>query len=164
MKQFARLTTSHRLFAFSSPTLRPTSWTRIMGKIPLTWLTWIFIIKESNTMHRWHVSSRHKSDILDNNVAPSLRLPGEDCALIPNQGKPHIPFIDELLASATGKDKEGNPSLTLKDLAAFSSKRRVDARDSNPEYTLDLFHKLFGSSKWDTTFFQISHWKRPDIF
>ena len=74
-------------------------------------------------------------------------LVGEDTALVPNQGKPHIPFVKELLASATGKDKEGNPLLTSKDLAAYSSKRRVDARVSNPEYTLNLFHKLFGSSK-----------------
>jgi len=74
----------------------------------------------------------------------------EDCALVPNQGKPHIPFVKELLASATGKDKEGNPLLTLKDLAAYLSKRRVDARASNPEYYLDLGHKLFGSSNTAT--------------
>ena len=74
-------------------------------------------------------------------------LAGEDAALIPNQGKPHIPFVKELLASATGKDKEGNALLTSKDLAAYSAKRRVDARASNPKYTLDLFHKVFGSSK-----------------
>ena len=89
----------------------------------------------------------HKPDMLDNNVAFSLHLPGEDSALVPYQGSPHVKFVDELLASASGKDKEGNPLLTLKDLAAYSSKRRVDARDSNPEYTLDFNHKLFGSSK-----------------
>ena len=77
-----------------------------------------------------------------------LHRPGKDFALEPNQGAPHVPFVDELLASATGKDKEGNPILTLKDLAAYSSKRRVDARDSNREYyKLDFPHKLFGSSK-----------------
>jgi hypothetical protein len=74
-------------------------------------------------------------------------ITGEDSALVPDQGKPHLQFVKELLASATGKDKEGNLILTSKDLAAYSSKRRVDARASNPEFTLDLFHKIFGSSK-----------------
>jgi hypothetical protein len=83
---------------------------------------------------------------LINNVAFSLHLLGEDSALVPNQGAPHIKFVEELLASATGKDKEGKPILTGKDLAAYSSKRRVDAKATNPEYTLDLFHKIFGSS------------------
>ena len=74
-------------------------------------------------------------------------LPGQDYALVHDQGSPHIPFVRELLASATGTDKEGKRILTSKDLAAYSSKRRVDARNSNPEYQLDLFHKIFGSSK-----------------
>jgi len=73
-------------------------------------------------------------------------LTREDSALVPDQSKPHIPFVEELLASASGKDKDGNPLLTSKDLAAYSSKRRVDARASNPEYYLDFFHKTFGSS------------------
>jgi len=73
-------------------------------------------------------------------------LTRQDKALVESQAKPHIPFVDELLACATGKDSEGNPILTLKDLAAYSSKRRVDARASNPEFTLSTFHKLFGSS------------------
>jgi len=83
---------------------------------------------------------------LHNGIEHDASLTREDSALVPSQGKPHIQFVDELLASASGKDKDGNPLLTLKDLAAYSSKRRVDAKDSNPEYTLDTFHKLFGSS------------------
>jgi len=82
----------------------------------------------------------------DSGIEHDGSLTRKDSALVPNQGKPHIPFVEELLASATGKDKEENPLLTLKDLAAYSSKRRVDARASNPEYCLSLFHKLFGSS------------------
>ena len=76
-----------------------------------------------------------------------MTVSGQDSALVPNQGKPHIPFVQELLASASGKDKDGNPLLTSKDLAAYSAKRRVDARASNPDYSLILFHKVFGSSK-----------------
>jgi len=82
----------------------------------------------------------------ESGIEHDASLTREDAALVSNQGKPHIPFVDELLASASGKDKEGNPLLTSKDLAAYSSKRRVDARASNPEYTLSTFHKLFGSS------------------
>lgn len=72
---------------------------------------------------------------------------GQDKGIVESQAQPHIPFVDGLLASATGKDSEGNPILTRKDLAAYSSKRRVDARATNPEFTLNLFHKIFGSSK-----------------
>lgn len=151
--KFAQLTTSHPLSAFSSRPLPPTTWIRIMEKIPLTWLIWIFIIKESNTMHRWHVSWIRTQMCLIIMLCTHCIPPGEDFALVPNQGIPHVKFVDELLGSATGKDKEGNPILTLKDLAAYSSKRRVDARASNSTYTLDLSHRLFGSSKWGPTLF-----------
>jgi len=83
---------------------------------------------------------------LHNGIEHDGSLTREDSALVPDQGTPHFPFVEELLASATGKDKEGHSILTAKDLAAYSSKRRVDARASNPEFTLDTFHKLFGSA------------------
>lgn len=72
---------------------------------------------------------------------------GEDSALVPSQGKPHLPYVKELLGMASGKDKDGNVLLTAQDLSAFSAKRRVDARASNPDFTLSTFHKMFGSSK-----------------
>lgn len=72
---------------------------------------------------------------------------GEDSALVPSQAKPHVPFIRELLNSASGKDKDGNVLLTQKDLSDYSAKRRVDARATNPDFTLSTFHKVFGSSK-----------------
>ena len=102
---------------------------------------------DASLTRKFHLNtSNQKSDKHDDNVA-LLRLPGEDSALVPSQGRPHIPFINELLASATGKDKDGNAILTSKDLAAYSAKRRVDARASNPEFTLDFAHKIVGSSK-----------------
>jgi hypothetical protein len=73
-------------------------------------------------------------------------LTRKDTFIEPDQSKPHVPFVEELLASATGKDKEGNPIFTLKDIAAYSSKRRVESRDSNPEFTLDFTHRTFGSA------------------
>ena len=72
---------------------------------------------------------------------------GQDTFIEPDQAKPHIPFVEELLASATGKDKEGKPLFTLKDIATYSAKRRADARASNPQYTLDFTHRTFGSAK-----------------
>jgi hypothetical protein len=72
---------------------------------------------------------------------------GEDAALVPDQSKPHIPFIRELLDSATGTDAEGRKLLTIEDLSKYSAKRRVDARETNPEYTLSKVHRTFGSAK-----------------
>jgi hypothetical protein len=76
-----------------------------------------------------------------------LHLTGRDSALDPDQGKPCSPQIEELLASATGKDKAGNPILTTKDMAAYNAKRRIDAKASNPDFTLDFKHQIFGSTK-----------------
>ena len=73
---------------------------------------------------------------------------GDDVYFQPNQGVPHLPFVKELLESATGKDKDGNDILTPADLSRISSIRRADARVRNPEFSLDLFHKLFGSGKY----------------
>lgn len=89
----------------------------------------------------------NKSDILDNDARYIFLPLGEDRAFQPDQEKPYLPFIEELLASATGKDKAGNPLLTAKDVAAYYAKRRVDAKASNPGFTLDLAHKIFGSTK-----------------
>lgn len=74
-------------------------------------------------------------------------LPGEDTAIVSSQAKPHVPFIKELLESASGKDEDGNALLTAKDISEFSAKRRVEARATNPEFSLSLAHKLVGSSK-----------------
>jgi hypothetical protein len=44
-------------------------------------------------------------------------------------------------------DKAGNLLLTSKDMAAYSAKRRIEAKATNPEFTLDFSHKIFGSTK-----------------
>ena len=66
---------------------------------------------------------------------------------MPNQGPPHLPFVKELLNSASGRGPNGEVLLTAKDLSDYSAKRRVDARKSNPHFSLSFFHKVFGSSK-----------------
>ena len=72
---------------------------------------------------------------------------GEDTGVVASQAKPHVPFIKELLALASGKDEDGNALLTAKDISEYSAKRRVDARATNPNFSLSLAHKLVGSSK-----------------
>jgi hypothetical protein len=87
---------------------------------------------------------------LHNGIEHDASLTREDVAVAPDQSKPHIPYIKELLSYATGKDSEGNALLTPADLARYSSKRRADARASNPQFTLDFSHKMFGSSNSST--------------
>ncbi|OJA10614.1 hypothetical protein AZE42_05708, partial [Rhizopogon vesiculosus] len=53
-----------------------------------------------------------------------LRL---DAALEPDQSAKHTPFIDELLATSTVKDKDGNDIITTKDLSKLLGKRRAVA-------------------------------------
>jgi hypothetical protein len=87
---------------------------------------------------------------LHNGIEHDASLTREDSAIVPDQSTPHIPYVKELLSYATGKDNEGNAILTPADLARYSSKRRAEARASNPEFTLAFIHKMFGSSNSST--------------
>ncbi|KAJ7358462.1 Chloroperoxidase [Mycena albidolilacea] len=87
---------------------------------------------------------------LHNAIEHDASLTRQDAKFDPDQGKPYLPLINDLLASATGKDQNGNLMLTAGDLSRFSSKRRTEARATNPDFTLDTFHKLFGSSNSST--------------
>ncbi|KAG1877686.1 Chloroperoxidase [Suillus subalutaceus] len=73
--------------------------------------------------------------------ASLLRL---DAAFQPNQSTKHVPYIEELLAAASNKDKDGNDVINVKDLSKLLGKRRAVSRAVNKEFTLKLFHKLFG--------------------
>ena len=68
---------------------------------------------------------------------------GHDIAIQPDQSKPALDIIDDLLSSATGP----NNTLTPHDLSLVSTRRRAEARARNSEFSLSTFHKLFGSSK-----------------
>ncbi|KAF5350437.1 hypothetical protein D9756_008662 [Leucocoprinus leucothites] len=83
---------------------------------------------------------------LHNGIEHDASLCREDSALCPDQSEIQVEYVKELLASATGKDKDGNPLLTIKDLSKYSAKRRIDAYDKNPDFSLDFGHKMFGSS------------------
>jgi len=87
---------------------------------------------------------------LHNGIEHDASLTRDDVYFQPDQGVPHLPFVEELLESATGKDKDGNIILTPADLSRISSVRRADSRVRNPEFSLDLFHKLFGSGNSST--------------
>ena len=73
---------------------------------------------------------------------------GLDTAQQPNQAIKHVPFIEELLSFATGKDADKNPLLTIKDMSRILGKRRAEAQATNPQYTTSFFHKIFGSTKY----------------
>ncbi|EGO01127.1 hypothetical protein SERLA73DRAFT_179182 [Serpula lacrymans var. lacrymans S7.3] len=87
---------------------------------------------------------------LHNGIEHDASLTRVDTAANPNQSVIHAPFVEELLGSASGKAADGHQLLTSKDLSRISGKRRVEARANNPDYTLSLFHKMFGSSNSST--------------
>jgi hypothetical protein len=93
--------------------------------------------------------SLHELDI-HNGIEHDASLTRDDTALVKDQSKPHLPYVMELLDSASGKDKEGNVILTPEDLSAYSAKRRVDAKETNPDFSLTLSQKVFGSANSST--------------
>ncbi|KAH7915896.1 Chloroperoxidase [Hygrophoropsis aurantiaca] len=86
---------------------------------------------------------------LHNGIEHDASLTRLDSACQKDQSVKHLPFIEELLSAATGKDQE-HDILTVKDLAKIQGKRRAEARATNPEFSLSLFHKMFGSSNSST--------------
>ncbi|KAF8639210.1 hypothetical protein AX17_001695 [Amanita inopinata Kibby_2008] len=87
---------------------------------------------------------------LHNGIEHDASLTRQDSAVDKDQGKPDFRLIRELLASASGKDEEGNPLLTIKDIAHVSAKRRAESRATNPEFSLARIHKFFSSSNSST--------------
>jgi len=73
-----------------------------------------------------------------------------DTAMVPSQAGNHVPFIEELLSFATGKDKEGKPVFTSKDISRILGKRRAEAKAANKDYSLALFHRIFSSANSST--------------
>ncbi|KAK7447727.1 hypothetical protein VKT23_013983 [Stygiomarasmius scandens] len=87
---------------------------------------------------------------LHNGIEHDASLCRQDLYFEKDQGKPHLPYINELLSSATGKSSDGSPLLTIDDLSRYSAKRRMEAKASNPEFSLAFIHKMFGSSNSST--------------
>ncbi|KAI6096027.1 hypothetical protein EDD16DRAFT_1675380 [Pisolithus croceorrhizus] len=78
---------------------------------------------------------------LHNGIEHDGSLTRLDTAFQPNQGKKHVPYIEELLSSATGND---GSLLTMKDVSGMLSKRRAESKANNSQYSLGLSHKIFG--------------------
>jgi len=87
---------------------------------------------------------------LHNGIEHDASLTRLDTALQPNQAIKHVAFIEELLSFATGKDADGKPLLTERDMSRIQGKRRAEAKVTNKQYTMSLYHKLFGSSNSST--------------
>lgn len=85
---------------------------------------------------------------LHNAIEHDASLTRQDAALVPDQGKPDLKLVQDLLKEATGKMPDGSLRLTIPDLSRALSKRRVDARKTNKEYSESFFHNFFGSSKY----------------
>jgi len=67
----------------------------------------------------------------------------EDIYFEPDTGKIATPLIEELLASATGKDANGNAVLTYKDLSKALSQRQADSKANNPEFSTAFHLRMF---------------------
>ncbi|KAF8836990.1 Cloroperoxidase [Paxillus ammoniavirescens] len=87
---------------------------------------------------------------LHNGIEHDGSLTRLDTALSPSQSSPHVPFVEELLSFASGKDAEGRDLFTVKDISRILGKRRAEARATNKDYSLSLFHKVFSSANSST--------------
>jgi len=86
----------------------------------------------------------------DNAIEHDASLTREDAALQPDQGKPDLNLVHQLLQEATGKTPDGKALLTKADLSRALSRRRVEARKSNKDYSESFFHNMFGSANSST--------------
>ncbi|CAK3899776.1 Cloroperoxidase [Lecanosticta acicola] len=100
--------------------------------------------------------SKDKFDLADlslhasNAIEHDASLTRQDVALQPDQGKPDLDLVHDLLKEATGTMPDGSPRLTKADLSRALSKRRADARRTNKEYSESFFHNMFGSANSST--------------
>lgn len=83
----------------------------------------------------------------DKAIEHDASLTRQDVALVPDQGKPDLGLVEDLLAEATGTMADGTKQLTIPDLSRALAKRRVDARKTNKAYSESFFHNMFGSAK-----------------
>ncbi|CAK1363250.1 Chloroperoxidase [Cercospora beticola] len=100
--------------------------------------------------------SKDRFDLADlslhapNAIEHDASLTRHDAALQPDQGKPDLELVQQLLAEASEKMPDGSPRLTVDDLARALSKRRADARRTNKDYSESFFHNMFGSANSST--------------
>jgi len=81
---------------------------------------------------------------MHNKIEHDGSLLREDIHFEPDTAKIATPLIEELLASASGKDANGKAVLTYSDLSKALSQRQADAKASNPDFSTNLNVRLFG--------------------
>ena len=74
-----------------------------------------------------------------NTIEHDASLTRKDATLMPDQRKPDLALVNELLATATGKECDGDVLLAKEDLSKQLAKRREEARARNLEYSESLF-------------------------
>lgn len=106
----------------------------------------------ANFLHRSYWTGTFDLEDLSkhNAIEHDASLTRRDSALVHDQGKPDLELVKELLAGATGKGPNGEKLLTKQDLSKALSKRRMEAKAENPEYSESLFHNMFGSANSST--------------
>jgi hypothetical protein len=87
---------------------------------------------------------------LHNGIEHDASLTRLDTSLQPNQALTHPAYIEELYSFATGKDADGNPLFTNKDLSRILGKRRAESKATNKNYSLRFAHRLFSSANTST--------------
>ncbi|KAF1988475.1 Cloroperoxidase [Aulographum hederae CBS 113979] len=87
---------------------------------------------------------------LHNAIEHDASLTRQDAALVPDQGKPDLALVHELLKEATGKMPDGSPRLSIPDLSRALSKRKVEAKSNNKDYSESFFHNGFGAANSST--------------
>ncbi|EIM87381.1 Cloroperoxidase [Stereum hirsutum FP-91666 SS1] len=97
-----------------------------------------------------------------NGIEHDASLLREDAKTSPDQSRPCLRLVAQLLDSATGpppasnlngngkakekSDDDNEKTLTVADLARVTSQRRAESRRENGQFSLSTFHKMFGSS------------------
>ncbi len=82
--------------------------------------------------------SLHSANAIEHDAS----LTRQDAAIVPDQGKPDLKLVEDLLNEA-----HGAAVLTIPDLSRALAKRRRDAKAMNAAYTESFFHNMFGSAK-----------------
>ncbi|THH08875.1 heme-thiolate peroxidase [Bondarzewia mesenterica] len=87
-----------------------------------------------------------------NGIEHDASLTREDTYHSPDQSRPSVPLVKELLAAASGPPLPGStdPTLTTADLSRVTSKRRAESMKHNGQFSLGTMHKIFGSSNSGT--------------
>ncbi|KAG9312213.1 hypothetical protein JVU11DRAFT_7511 [Chiua virens] len=87
---------------------------------------------------------------LHNGIEHDASLTRLDVAVQPNQAVSHPPYVEEFLTFSTGKDADGKPQFTNKDLSRILGKRRAECKVSNKGYSLAFKHRLFSTANTST--------------